>query len=42
LFVGEKTMLTREGMQRICSIMKRALREFPEVEEFEWEYCVII
>ena len=29
---------TEEGVQRICSIMKEALMEFPEVEEFEWEY----
>lgn len=29
---------TEEGMQRICSIMKEALKEFPEVEEFEWEF----
>lgn len=28
---------TEEGLQRICSMMKEALREFPEVEDFEWE-----
>ncbi len=29
---------TEEGVRRICSIMKGALTEFPEVEDFEWEY----
>jgi phosphomannomutase/phosphoglucomutase len=29
---------TKEGVQRICSIMKEALKEFPEVADFEWEY----
>ncbi|GBF33912.1 phosphomannomutase [Desulfocucumis palustris] len=29
---------TEEGVQRICSLMKEALKEFPEVEDFEWEY----
>lgn len=29
---------TEEGIQRICSIMKEALKEFPEVKDFEWEY----
>ncbi|NPV91330.1 MAG: phosphomannomutase/phosphoglucomutase [Firmicutes bacterium] len=29
---------TEEGVRRICSIMKEALKEFPEVEDFEWEY----
>ncbi|MCG9969868.1 phosphomannomutase/phosphoglucomutase [Pelotomaculum terephthalicicum JT] len=28
---------TEAGMQRICSIMKEALKEFPEVADFEWE-----
>lgn len=28
---------TEEGVQRICSIMKEAMKEFPEVAEFEWE-----
>lgn len=29
---------TEEGVQRICSIMKEAMKEFPEVADFEWEY----
>lgn len=27
-----------EGLQRICSIVKEALKEFPEVKDFEWEH----
>lgn len=29
---------TREGLQRISAVMKKALSDFPEVEDFEWEY----
>lgn len=29
---------TPEGLERICGIMKEALRQFPEVGDFEWEY----
>lgn len=29
---------TREGLERICGIMKEALRSFPEVEDFQWEF----
>lgn len=29
---------TREGLERICGIMKEALRGFPEVGDFEWEF----
>lgn len=29
---------TPEGLERICGIMKEALRQCPEVGNFEWEY----
>jgi len=29
---------TPEGLERICSIMREALRQFPEVGDFQWEY----
>lgn len=29
---------TPERLQRICAVMKEAMGEFPEVEDFEWEY----
>jgi len=29
---------TKEGLDRICGIMKEALRKFPEVGDFEWEF----
>lgn len=29
---------TPEGLERICSTMKEAMGEFPEVKDFQWEY----
>lgn len=29
---------TPEGLERICGIIQRALNEFPDVADFEWEY----
>jgi len=29
---------TPAGLERICEIMKEALREYPQVRDFEWEY----
>lgn len=29
---------TPEGLKRICGVMKKAMTEFPEVGNFDWEY----
>jgi phosphomannomutase/phosphoglucomutase len=29
---------TPQGLEKICKIMKNAVRQFKEVGDFEWEY----